>query len=153
MIEPNQCQWIIAIMDKIKWIGRITAVQPRIRLMRSFDERSHSYLGYILQVEGAAGDESGEFQIALGKAAQAKHQFRIGMEASGLAVPVSDPRLETAGFYKASGLKILKNAEAAPHTGPGPHGKYRGEKECPTLRRIGSTKTPPPTGGRMIERL
>ncbi len=31
-------------MDKIEWSGRIQALQPRIRLMRSFDERSHSYL-------------------------------------------------------------------------------------------------------------
>ena len=97
--------------DKIEWSGRITAVQPRIRLMRSFDERSHSYLGYVLRVEGTIADEpaclrrgrhgrQGEFMIAIGKAAQAKHRFRVGMEASGLAVPVPDLRLETAGFYK-----------------------------------------------------
>jgi hypothetical protein len=40
------------------------------------------------------------------------------MEVSGLAVPVPDPRLETAGFYKASGLKILKDAEDEPLSGP-----------------------------------
>jgi len=40
------------------------------------------------------------------------------MEVSGVAVPVPDPRLETAGFYKASGLKILKDAESEPSTGP-----------------------------------
>ena len=108
--------------DKIEWSGRIQAVQPRIRLMRSFDERSHSYLGYVLGLEGTIGDEPGEFQIALGKAAQAKHRFVAGMEASGQAVPVPDPRLETAGFYKASGLKILKNAEGGPPTGPPFHG-------------------------------
>jgi hypothetical protein len=44
------------------------------------------------------------------------------MEASGLAVPVPDPRLETSGFYKASGLKILKDAEGAPPAGPPFHG-------------------------------
>jgi hypothetical protein len=90
--------------------------------MRSFDERSHSYLGYVLRVEGAVGGEAGEFQIALGKAVQAKHRFQAGMEASGLAVPVPDPRLETSGFYKASGLKILKDAEGAPPAGPPFHG-------------------------------
>lgn len=108
--------------DKIEWSGRIQAVQPRTRLMRSFDEPSHSYLGYVLRVEGTISDEPGEFIIALGKAAQAKHQFRVGMEVSGLAVPVSDPRLETAGFYKASGLKILKDAEGDPPAGPPFHG-------------------------------
>jgi hypothetical protein len=101
-------------MNKIEWSGRIVSLQPRIRLMRSFDERSHNYLGYVLQVEGIIGDEPGEFRIAVGKAAQAKHRFRIGMEVSGQAVPVPDPRLETAGFYKASGLKVLKDAEGDP---------------------------------------
>ena len=86
--------------DKIEWSGRIKAVQPRIRLLRSFDERSHSYLGFVIRVEGTIGDEQGEFQIAVGKAAQAKHHFRADMEVSGLAVPFPDPRLETAGFYK-----------------------------------------------------
>jgi hypothetical protein len=99
--------------DKIEWSGGIQAVQPRIRLMRSFDERSHSCLGYVLRVEGTIGDEPGEFTLAIGKAAQAKHRFRAGMEASGQAVPVSNPRLETAGFYKASGLKILKDSACA----------------------------------------
>ena len=109
--------------DKIEWSGRIQAVQPRIRLMRSFDERSHSYLGYVLRVEGTIGDEPGEFQIALGKAAQKKHHFRADMELRGLAVPVTDPRLETAGFYKASSLKILKDTEGDPPAGPPFHGE------------------------------
>jgi hypothetical protein len=104
--------------EKVAWSGRVVSIQPRIRLLRSFDERSHSYLGYVLRVKGTIGDESGEFRIALGKAAQAKHQFRTGMEVSGLAVPVPDPRLETAGYYKASGLKILKDAGNDPVTGP-----------------------------------
>jgi hypothetical protein len=39
-----------------------------------------------------------------------------------LAVPVPDPRLETAGFYKVAGLKILKDAEADPSAGPPFHG-------------------------------
>jgi hypothetical protein len=109
-------------MEKTAWSGKVVSVQPRIRLMRSFDERSHSYLGYVLRVEGTAGDKLGEFQIALGKAAQAKHRFRVGMEASGLAVPVPDTRLETAGFYKASGLKIINDAEGDFPAGPPFHG-------------------------------
>ena len=109
-------------MEKIGWSGRIISVQPRIRLMRSFDERSHSYLGYVLRVEGTVGDELGESIIAIGKAAQAKHRFRAGMEASGQAVPVPDPQLETAGFYKASALKILKDAGGDSPAGPPFHG-------------------------------
>ncbi len=97
--------------EKVSWAGRIVAVQPRIRLMRSFDERHHSYQGYILRVSGACGGEDGEFLIAIGKAAQEKYRFRAGMEVAGLATPVADSRLETAGFYKASGLKMLRDAE------------------------------------------
>ncbi len=108
--------------NKIGWLGKILSVQPRIRLMRSFDERSHSYLGYVLWVDGTIADEPGEFIIAIGKAAQAKHRFRAGMEASGQAVPVPDPQLETAGFYKTSGLKIINDAEGDFLAGPPFHG-------------------------------
>lgn len=38
------------------------------------------------------------------------------------AVSVPDPRLETAGYYKASGLKILKDADGKSPTGPPFHG-------------------------------
>jgi hypothetical protein len=31
--------------EKMEWSGMITAVQPRIRLNRSFDQPSHTYLG------------------------------------------------------------------------------------------------------------
>lgn len=104
--------------DKVVWSGRVVSVQPRIRLMRSFDERHHSYLGYVLCIEGTCGDERGEFWIAIGKAAREKHRFRAGMEVSGLSAPVPDPRLETAGYYKTSGLKILKEGTGEPSIGP-----------------------------------
>jgi hypothetical protein len=74
-------------------------------------DRHHSYQGYVLRIDGTCGDESGEFQIAVGKAAHEKHQFSAGTELSGLSVPVPDPRLETAGLYKTSGLKVGKEAE------------------------------------------
>ena len=32
-------------MEKVAWSGRIVAVQPHIRLMRSFEQRHHSYQG------------------------------------------------------------------------------------------------------------
>ena len=104
--------------EKIAWSGRVVAIQPRIRLMRSFDQRNHSYQGYVLRVDGTCGDDAGEFLIAIGKAAQAKHRFRAGMEVSGQSVPVPDPRMETSGFYKTSGLKVLKGAESEPEAGP-----------------------------------
>ena len=104
--------------EKVAWSGRLVSLQPRIRLMRSFDERNHSYLGYVLCVDGRCGDEAGKFVIAVGKGAHEKHQFRVGMELNGLSVPVDDPRLETAGYYKTSRIKIEKSAENAPKGPP-----------------------------------
>ena len=68
---------------KLSWQGKLLSVQPRIRLLRSFDERSHSYLGYALRIDGMIGEESREFLIGIGKAAQAKHQFQAGDVVSG----------------------------------------------------------------------
>ena len=107
-----------AQMGRVVWSGRIVAVQPRIRLRRSFDERHHSYQGYVLRVDGTCGDANGDFQIAVGKAAHEKHQFRAGMILSGLAVPVPDPRLETAGFYRTSGIEVGKGAGIGSATMP-----------------------------------
>jgi hypothetical protein len=80
--------------DKLNWTGRIVSVQPRIRLTRSFDQISHTYLGYDRIIDGTIGDEETEFSVGIGKAAQAKHQFQVGDEVSGAALPVADPRLE-----------------------------------------------------------
>jgi hypothetical protein len=51
--------------EKAAWSGRIVAVQPRIRLMRSFDERHHSYQGYVLRIDGICDGQAGEFLIAV----------------------------------------------------------------------------------------
>ena len=43
------------MIAKIAWTGYVTSIQPRIVLTRSFDERSHSYLGYVLRLAGDIG--------------------------------------------------------------------------------------------------
>ena len=101
-----------ANLEKVAWSGRLVAVQPRIRLTRSFDERHHSYHGYVLRVDGTFGDKTGEFLVAVGKGAHEKHRFRAGMDLSGLSVPVDDPRLEVARFYKTSRIRIDKDVDA-----------------------------------------
>jgi hypothetical protein len=106
------------ISGKVPWSGRIVAVQPRIRLMRSFDERHHSYQGFVLRIDGICGGEAGDFLIAVGEAAHEKHRFQVGMEIKGQSAPVDDPRKETAAFYKTSGLKMVKNAEGEPPASP-----------------------------------
>ena len=98
------------MQDKITWQGMLLAVQPRIRLTRSFDQRHHSYLGYALGVRGTIGDDQREFSVGIGKAAQAKHQFRVGDVVSGKAQPVADQKAEPVEFYKASGLKVVERA-------------------------------------------
>ncbi len=80
---------------KIAWRGTIISVQPRIRLTRSFDQRHHTYLGYVLRVLGTIGTEEREFSIAIGDAVQTKNRFRVGDAVSGEGVPVADPRTPT----------------------------------------------------------
>jgi len=105
--------------DKIAWQGGLLSVQPRIRLTRSFDQRSHTYLGYALKVRGMVGSEAREFLVAVGQGAHAEHQFQAGAAVSGDALPVPDARLETAEFYKVSKLKVGP-PEAVDETTPPP---------------------------------
>ncbi len=97
--------------DKLSWHGKLSSVQARIRLLRSFDQRSHSYLGYVLGVDGMIGNAEREFLVGIGKGAQAKHEFRVGDVVSGQCQPVEDERTETAEFYKVSKLKLLERGE------------------------------------------
>ena len=106
-------------MEKIPWQGALISVQPRIRLSRSFDQRSHTYLGYALRVRGSIGGEVREFLVGVGEGAHAKHRFRAGQTASGDALPVADPRLETVEFYKVSDLRVSVR-EIAEETQPPP---------------------------------
>ena len=99
--------------EKIVWSGVILAVQPRIMLTRSFDERTHSYLGYLLRTEGAIGLENRQFLVAVGKAAHAKHQFHVGDSLCGVGASVADPHLEAADLYKVSRLKFQNRAAAS----------------------------------------
>jgi hypothetical protein len=121
-------------MEKIAWSGQIISIQPRIRLTRSFDERSHSYLGYCLFMEGLIGAEDREFSVAVGKGAQQKHQFQLGDEVSGESVPVADERLEPVEFYQTSKLKVLKRSAGDRGTPPPWHGV---PVELETYRRRG----------------
>ncbi|MCX5814841.1 MAG: hypothetical protein NTX75_01175 [Proteobacteria bacterium] len=57
---------------KLPWHGKVIAIQPRIRLTRSFDQRSHAYLGYTLLIDGIIGEETGKFLVGIGKAAHGK---------------------------------------------------------------------------------
>lgn len=105
---------------KIPWHGVLISVQPRIRLTRSFDQRSHTYLGYTLTVRGSIGTEAREFLLGAGQGAHARHQFRAGDIVSGDALPVIDPQLETVEFYRIGKLKVsAREAKKRPCRLPG----------------------------------
>ena len=92
---------------KSTFTGKIISIQPRIRLTRSFDEASHTYLGYALTLEGELDNTNTTFSIGIGKAAHAKHQFKVNDVISGVCVPVPDPDTEPTDYYKVSKLKLI----------------------------------------------
>jgi hypothetical protein len=103
---------------KVAWQGTVVAVQSRIRLTRSFDQRYHSYLGYVLRIQGQIDEQDSRFLIGIGKAAQAKHQFRVGDVVGGRSVAATDPKLEPAEFYKTAGLKVIQRGRTEDSTPP-----------------------------------
>ena len=103
---------------KVAWSGVVAAVQPRIRLTRSFDERSHSYLGYLLTIKGTIDRADSEFRVGVGSGAHAKQQFRIGDSIEGVGFRVADPQLEIADIYKVSKLRILKRGGESDSVAP-----------------------------------
>jgi hypothetical protein len=103
---------------KVSWSGKIISIQPRIRLTRSFDQRSHSYLGFTLAIEGVLGGEERTFTVGIGKEAQAKHQFKAGEVMSGKSEEVRDPRGEVSEYYKTSELKIGERGTQQEGSGP-----------------------------------
>jgi hypothetical protein len=108
--------------EKLPWSGNLIAIQPRIRLLRSFDQRQHSYLGYVLRIDGTCGDETGEFLVAVGKGAHRKYKFQRGMTLSGLSVPVNEPRMEVSKFYKTSKMRVEGRCEPESNSSTSPFG-------------------------------
>jgi len=94
-------------MDKHIFTGKVISIQPRIRLLRSFDEASHTYLGYAITLEGEINNHHTTFSIGIGKAAHAKHQFKVNDVISGECIPVPDPDMEPVEYYKVSKLKVI----------------------------------------------
>ncbi|OGH60589.1 MAG: hypothetical protein A3G34_10675 [Candidatus Lindowbacteria bacterium RIFCSPLOWO2_12_FULL_62_27] len=107
-------------MDKLTFAGIILAVQPRIRLIRSFDQSSHAYLGFVLRIRGTLAGQEREFTVGIGNAAHAKHQFRAGDAISGECLPVADPEKEPVDYYKTSKLKLTARPEQSPPSAPPP---------------------------------
>jgi hypothetical protein len=65
--------------DRMTWQGVLLSVQPRIRLTRSLDQRSHTYLGYTLNVRGRLGSEAREFLVGVGQGRMPNTNSRQGL--------------------------------------------------------------------------
>ena len=107
---------------KTPWSGKVISVQPRIRLLRSFDQRSHSYLGYVFHIRGIIGETENIFIIGIGKGAQQKVQFRVGDIVSGKSEGIPDARTEVAEYYKTSELRLIKREAESGDSPPPWHG-------------------------------
>lgn len=128
--------------EKIAWNGTVVSVQPRIRLMRSFDQRSHTYLGYALGIDGIIVGRDQRFSVGIGKATQVKHLFRIGDRVSGESHPAQDPRVEPVDYYKTSKLKLV---EREPELGDSPPPWHGVLPELPIYRQRGHRRLDPRT--------
>lgn len=104
--------------NKAIFTGQITSIQPRIRLTRSFDEASHTYLGYAIKIAGTIDNQQTKFSIGIGKAAQAKFNFKVNDIISGECLPVLDPDMEPVDYYKVSKLSKISEGEAGSTSTP-----------------------------------
>ena len=89
-------------MAKTAITGRILSVQPRIRLLRSFDQRQHNYPGYALLIESGAS----QFWVGVGPAAHAKYRFCAGGIFSAEVESVANAELEIVDYYKAAKIRF-----------------------------------------------
>jgi hypothetical protein len=111
-------------MDKLNFKGLIISIQPRIRLTRSFDEASHTYLGYAIKIVGTIDNQEtissnqNIFSIGIGKAAQAKFNFKVNDIISGACLPVPDPDMEPVDYYKVSKLSKVEEGEQGSLSAP-----------------------------------
>lgn len=85
-------------MTKIPFHGRLFSVQPGIWLTRSFDQVSHSYLGFALGHHGRvrADTTARDLRVGIAGAAQAKHAFQEGDAISGEVGSVPVPQQNSA---------------------------------------------------------
>ncbi|MDQ6858304.1 MAG: hypothetical protein M3Z65_04845, partial [Chloroflexota bacterium] len=108
----------MAAAESVSFSGLIISIQPRIMLTRSFDERTHTYLGYVLLIRGSVGAAERDVLVAIGPATHAELGLRAGDRVRGRALPVKEPRREIAELYKVSGLEVLERGALAAQSGP-----------------------------------
>jgi len=90
------------LIAKIAFRGIIKSIQPRIRLTRSFDQASHTYLGYSIMLDGELGNQQTRFSIGISEAANAKQQLQVNDTISGECLSVLESDKEPVDYYKVS---------------------------------------------------
>lgn len=103
--------------ERLDFSGVVVAVQPHVRMTRSFDQREETYLGYIVMLLGDVDAEQQEFSVAIDESTQKKHQFRVGDVVAGKCVVVKSRELASTGFEHASDLEVA-HADRPPFAPP-----------------------------------
>jgi hypothetical protein len=109
-------------VTRVAWKGHVLSIQPRIRLLRSFDQRWHTYLGYVVTVGGRLDGEEQEFRVAIGPGAQKKQLLRVGDAVDGESEPVSDADREVVQLHKTVKLRVTERAVEQGASPPPWHG-------------------------------
>lgn len=100
-------------MGSLPFAGRITSVQPRVMLTRSFDEKDYSYRGFTLRIDGEVDGVEAQFSVGIGAAVQSRFGFRVNDLVSGRCRPITDKRIESVDYCRASALKKLAQGPEA----------------------------------------
>ena len=73
--------------EKIKWSGTILSIQPRTNVwMYRCDNRTYSYIGYNIFLDGNANGEAKQFSVAISE----KQQQTVGLRIGNSAIIVPD---------------------------------------------------------------
>jgi hypothetical protein len=75
-------------------------------------------LGYALVIDGKIDGEERKFSVGIGKAAQEKHNFKVGDEISGESLPAANAKKEPVEFYKTSNLEVIKSSQPLSNSPP-----------------------------------
>jgi len=98
--------------------GVILAVQPRVLLHRSFDERPEEYPGYALRASGRFEDRPRVFLVAISESDQERVRLQAGDHIEGEAQWVYDRRTEISDLAGVTDLQATARVSGRPRKGP-----------------------------------
>ncbi len=104
--------------SQIPFSGIVLAVQPRVLLHRSFDQRHEEYLGYVLRVSGHLDGRPCAFLVGLTEADQERAGLQAGDHVEGQGVLVHDRRTEISDIDRVTGLRAIARTSGRPRKGP-----------------------------------